>query len=79
MNEQTLVALYDTAADADAAVRDLKAANVPAEAISQHAKSGTMSGAPRCANKASGPACLAASRITIPQYTTAASTAVRPS
>ena len=44
MNGQTLVAVYDTAAHADAAVRDLKAANVPADAISQHAKNGSMSG-----------------------------------
>lgn len=44
MNEQTLVAVYDTAAQADAAVRDLKAANVPADAISQHAKDGSMRG-----------------------------------
>ena len=34
MTEQTLVAVYDTAAHADAAVLDLKAANVPAAAIS---------------------------------------------
>jgi uncharacterized protein (TIGR02271 family) len=38
MNEQTLVAVYDTAAHAEAAVRDLQAANVPADAIRQHAK-----------------------------------------
>ena len=44
MNEQTLVAVYDTSEHADAAVRDLKAANVPADAISQHAKSGSTSG-----------------------------------
>ena len=42
MNEQTLVAVYDTAGGADAAVRDLKAANVPAGAISQHSKNGLM-------------------------------------
>lgn len=47
MNEQTIVAVYDTAAHADAAVRDLKAANVPANAISQHAKSGSMTGTER--------------------------------
>jgi len=44
MNEQTLVAVYDTAAHADAAVLDLKSANVPAAAITQHAKNGAMSG-----------------------------------
>ena len=43
MNEQTLVAVYDTSEHADAAVRDLKTANVPADAISQHAKSGSNS------------------------------------
>jgi uncharacterized protein (TIGR02271 family) len=41
MTEQTLVAVYDTAAHADAAVRDLKAADVPADAISQHAGTAT--------------------------------------
>lgn len=42
MAEQTLVAVYDTAAHADAAVQALKAANVPSDAISQHgAASGT--------------------------------------
>lgn len=41
MNEQTLVAVYDTAAHADAAVSDLKAADVPAGAISQHARNGS--------------------------------------
>ena len=43
MSEQNLVALYDTAAHADEAVRDLKAANVPEGAITQHAKSMTSS------------------------------------
>ena len=43
MNNQTLVAVYDTAANAEAAIRDLEAANVPAGAISQHAKSGSAS------------------------------------
>jgi uncharacterized protein (TIGR02271 family) len=37
MTGETIVAIYDTAAQADAAVRDLKAANVPADAISRHA------------------------------------------
>jgi uncharacterized protein (TIGR02271 family) len=36
MTYQTIVAAYDTTAHADAAVRDLEAANVPADAISQH-------------------------------------------
>ena len=44
MNEQTFVAVYDTAVRADNAVRDLKAANVPAEAISQHGKDGSSYG-----------------------------------
>ncbi len=38
MNEQNLVAMYDTAAHADDAVRDLKAASVPESVITQHAK-----------------------------------------
>jgi uncharacterized protein (TIGR02271 family) len=37
MTDETIVAVYNTAAEAEAAVRDLKAADVPAEAISQHA------------------------------------------
>ncbi len=38
---ETIVAVYDTAAHADAAVRDLEAANVPSGAISRHAGSAT--------------------------------------
>jgi len=38
MTDQTIAAVYDTAAHAEAAVRDLKAANVPSDAISVHAK-----------------------------------------
>jgi hypothetical protein len=40
MNEETIVAEYDTAEDADAAVRELRAANISGEGISQHSKSG---------------------------------------
>jgi len=40
MDAQTIVAVYDTAAHAESAVRDLKAANVPASDISQHTKNG---------------------------------------
>ena len=36
MTEQTIVAVYDTPTDADAAVRDLEAASVPSQAISRH-------------------------------------------
>src|SRR5690242_15434707 len=36
MTDETIVAVYDTAVEAEAAVRDLKAADVPAEAISRH-------------------------------------------
>ena len=43
MNEQNIVALFDTAAHAEAAVRDLKAANVPDSAITQHARSASTS------------------------------------
>ncbi len=43
MTEQTVVAVYDTAAHADAAIRDLEAANVPSTAISRHAQN-TMAG-----------------------------------
>lgn len=45
MTVETIVAIYDTAAQADAAVRDLKAADVPADAISQHAGTSTSGGA----------------------------------
>lgn len=45
MNEHTLVAVYDTADQANAAVRDLEAANVPASAIGQHARNGSVPGA----------------------------------
>jgi len=41
MSEETIVAMYDTAAHADAAIRDLKAADVPSNAISSHAQSST--------------------------------------
>ena len=44
MSEETIIAVYDTAAHAEDAVRDLHAANVPAGAISQHAGTGTGSG-----------------------------------
>jgi uncharacterized protein (TIGR02271 family) len=43
MNEQTLVAVY-TVGNADAALRDLSAANVPADAITQHTRSGSFTG-----------------------------------
>ncbi len=43
MNDETIVAVYDTPAHADAAVRDLLAARVPAEAISHYAGSTTAS------------------------------------
>ena len=41
MADETIVAVYDTAAHADAAVRDLEAANVPSSAISRHAGAAT--------------------------------------
>ena len=45
MTEETIVAMYDTAAQADAAVRDLEAANVPSSAISrQPSTTGTVAG-----------------------------------
>ena len=36
MTDETIVAVYDTAAHADAAVQDLQAANVPSSAITRH-------------------------------------------
>ncbi len=44
MTEETIVAMYDTPAHADAAIRDLKAADVPSNAISSHAQGGTAGG-----------------------------------
>ncbi len=44
MTEETIVAMYDTPAHAEAAIRDLKAANVPPNAISSHAQGGTSGG-----------------------------------
>ncbi len=44
MTDETIVAVYDTAAHAEAAVAGLRAANVPASAISQHAGTATTSG-----------------------------------
>jgi len=44
MTEETIVAMYDTPAHAEAAIRDLKAADVPPNAISRHAQSGTAGG-----------------------------------
>ena len=50
MADETIVAIYDTAAHADAAVSDLKIAGVPDAAISLHAgtsgTTGTVAGAP---------------------------------
>ena len=43
MNDETIVAVYDTSVAADAAVADLKAANVPESAISRHNGTGSMS------------------------------------
>jgi uncharacterized protein (TIGR02271 family) len=45
MNEEIIVAVYDTEAHADAVVRDLETAHVPSEAISRHAGTGSASGA----------------------------------
>ena len=41
MAVETIVAVYDTAAHADAAMQDLQAANVPSSAISRHAGTAT--------------------------------------
>jgi len=49
MPEQTIVAVYDKPADADAAVRDLEAASVPSQAITRHdgrTETTTMASAP---------------------------------
>src|SRR6266850_2160711 len=46
MNEEIIVAVYDTEAHADAAVRDLEAAHVPPTAITCHAGGRAASGTP---------------------------------
>ncbi len=56
MNDQTLVAIYDTAEHADAAVRDLRADGVPADAISQHANDSGTAGASRTSATTTSPA-----------------------
>src|SRR5437868_13116744 len=55
MNEEIIVAVYDTEAHAAAAVRDLETAHVPPEAISRHAGTGSaLGGAASNANSGSG-------------------------
>src|SRR6476619_780809 len=44
MNEEIIVAVYDTEAHATAAVRDLEAAHVPPETISRHVGTESVSG-----------------------------------
>ena len=44
MADHTIVAVYDTAASAEAAVRALEAANVPSSAISRHSRQGALGG-----------------------------------
>jgi len=76
MNEEIIVAVYDTEAHAAAAVRDLEAAHVPPEAISRHVGTESVAGsAVAGVNSAGGQgfwsSLLAASRTTTPQCTTA--------
>ncbi|MGI3778615.1 MAG: YsnF/AvaK domain-containing protein [Janthinobacterium lividum] len=54
MTDHTIVAVYDTAAHAEAAVQALEAANVPSSAISRHSQGGTTSGATTSAAPAAG-------------------------
>ncbi|WP_428394494.1 YsnF/AvaK domain-containing protein [Lichenicoccus sp.] len=55
MAQETIVAVYETAVHADAAVRALREANVPAAAISQHANSaGAMAGQDTAAGQRTG-------------------------
>ena len=44
MNDETIVAVYDTAEHASLAIRDLEAAGVPAGAISRHAEADVTAG-----------------------------------
>ena len=61
MNEETIVAVFDTAAHADAAIRDLEAADVPSSAISRHSSTKEPHPRPRPARRAFGRACSVAS------------------
>ena len=54
MTDHTIVAVYDTAAHAEAAVMALEAANVPSSAISRHSQQGTTSGTTITAAPAAG-------------------------
>jgi uncharacterized protein (TIGR02271 family) len=54
MNEEIIVAVYDTEAHADAAVRDLEAAHVPPTAITRHAGGRAASGAPGSSGNPAG-------------------------
>ena len=44
MTDETIVAVYDTAAHAEAAIADLKGVGVPESAISMHAETGSVAG-----------------------------------
>jgi uncharacterized protein (TIGR02271 family) len=54
MNEEIIVAMYDTEAHADAAVRDLEAAQVPPMAISRYAGSRAAFGTPASSGNPAG-------------------------
>ena len=54
MADHTIVAVYDTAANAEAAVRALEAANVPSSAISRHSQQGSLSGSTTTSAPAAG-------------------------
>ena len=54
MNEEIIVAVYDTEAHADAAVRDLEAAHVPPTAITRHAGGPAASGTPGSSGNPAG-------------------------
>ena len=79
MPNHTIVAVYETAAQAAAAVNDLQAAHILPDAISQHTKTlhcVRYSPFPRRASRGSGRAFSAVN--TIPPYTTAASKRAHP-
>src|SRR5467141_1281299 len=54
MNEEIIVAVYDTEAHADAAVRDLEAAHVPPTAITRHVGGPAASGTPGSSGNPAG-------------------------
>jgi hypothetical protein len=78
MPNHTVVAVYEKAAQAAAAVNDLQAAHVLPDAISQHTKTLTASGTTHSRRTSRGSGRAFSAAITIPPYTTAVSKRAHP-